>query len=337
MSDNEAMPEPKPELEANAPISVKVVASTGEEVFFKIKRSTKLTKLQGAYANKVGKDINSIRFLYDGQRIQEEDTPASLGMDEGDAIDVMVEHAPVYRFALVTSQYLLDIVTVMSIMYQNSSIISYNAVSNHSQVENRMIRVQPTLLELREPPACLRLSSLTPYQSTVLAMATHPSNYIIRELTPLDAPLLRTLRLEALVADPGALGTPVAREEAFPMEVWEERSARTAFAFERPHVENGSSNESMAEGRPVGMVGYYWTEEDGRPIALLVGLWVRRTHRGKGIATKLVEWVIGQVFPQGTEKTGQRLRLQVNEGNRGVILIPSNVRAFKSFLAIRNM
>ena len=37
------------------------MTQTGEEVFFKIKRSTKLSKLQGAYANKVGKDVNSIR------------------------------------------------------------------------------------------------------------------------------------------------------------------------------------------------------------------------------------------------------------------------------------
>ncbi|KAG8726650.1 hypothetical protein FRC12_023205, partial [Ceratobasidium sp. 428] len=45
----------------NDPISIKVVASTGEEVYFKIKRNTKLKKLQGAYATKVGKDINTIR------------------------------------------------------------------------------------------------------------------------------------------------------------------------------------------------------------------------------------------------------------------------------------
>lgn len=42
---------------------VQVVSSAGEEVFFKIKRSTKLSKLQGAYANKVGKDVSSIRFV----------------------------------------------------------------------------------------------------------------------------------------------------------------------------------------------------------------------------------------------------------------------------------
>lgn len=40
-----------------------VTTQTGEEVFFKIKRNTKLSKLQGAYATKVGKDVNSIRWV----------------------------------------------------------------------------------------------------------------------------------------------------------------------------------------------------------------------------------------------------------------------------------
>lgn len=96
MSDNEhggnpAQDEGVKQEDPNATISIKVVSSTGEEVFFKIKRSTKLQKLQGAYASKVGKDVSSIRFLYDGVRIQEEDTPASLEMDDDDTIDVMVE------------------------------------------------------------------------------------------------------------------------------------------------------------------------------------------------------------------------------------------------------
>ncbi|TFK38359.1 ubiquitin-related domain-containing protein [Crucibulum laeve] len=77
--------------DANATINIKVVSSTGEEVFFKIKRSTKLSKLQGAYASKVGKDVGSIRFLYDGDRINDDDTPASLDMEDNDTIDVMVE------------------------------------------------------------------------------------------------------------------------------------------------------------------------------------------------------------------------------------------------------
>jgi len=78
-------------LEGDTTINIKVVSSTGEEVFFKIKRSTKLSKLQGAYANKVGKDVGSIRFLYDGARINDDDTPTSLDMEDNDTIDVMVE------------------------------------------------------------------------------------------------------------------------------------------------------------------------------------------------------------------------------------------------------
>ena len=40
-----------------------MTTQTGEEVYFKIKRNTKLSKLQGAYASKVGKDVNSIRCV----------------------------------------------------------------------------------------------------------------------------------------------------------------------------------------------------------------------------------------------------------------------------------
>ncbi|KAI0033206.1 small ubiquitin-like modifier [Vararia minispora EC-137] len=95
---------PKIEEGPNAPINVKVVSATGEEVFFKIKRSTKLSKLQGAYANKVGKDVGSIRFLYDGSRINDDDTPSSLEMEDNDTIDVMVERAyPLTALTLVPS------------------------------------------------------------------------------------------------------------------------------------------------------------------------------------------------------------------------------------------
>jgi len=94
MSDNDDSRPSQPEEKVPPPdgtINVKVLSSTGDEIFFKIKRSTKLVKLQGAYAGKVGKDIGSIRFLYDGNRINETDTPDSLGMEDNDTIDVMVE------------------------------------------------------------------------------------------------------------------------------------------------------------------------------------------------------------------------------------------------------
>ncbi|VDB86136.1 unnamed protein product [Peniophora sp. CBMAI 1063] len=76
-------PQVKVENDHNDPINVKVVNSaTDEEVYFKIKKSTRLTKLQTAYAEKVGKDVHDIRFLYDGNRILDDDTPASLDMED---------------------------------------------------------------------------------------------------------------------------------------------------------------------------------------------------------------------------------------------------------------
>ncbi|KAH9989244.1 ubiquitin-related domain-containing protein [Russula vinacea] len=79
-------PDVKPDPQGGETINVKVVSSGGEEVFFKIKRTTKLSKLQGAYANKVGKDVGSIRFLYDGTRINDDDTPASLDMEDNGTV-----------------------------------------------------------------------------------------------------------------------------------------------------------------------------------------------------------------------------------------------------------
>ena len=38
-----------------------------------------------------GKDPSTVRFMYDGARVQPEDTPQTLGMDDGDAIDVVIE------------------------------------------------------------------------------------------------------------------------------------------------------------------------------------------------------------------------------------------------------
>ena len=50
-------------LDVKTDLWSKVVSSQGDEVYFKIKRSTELSKPQGSYANKVGKDVGSIRYV----------------------------------------------------------------------------------------------------------------------------------------------------------------------------------------------------------------------------------------------------------------------------------
>lgn len=54
------------------------VTDNNNEVFFKIKRSTKLEKLMNAFCERQGKSINSVRFLFEGSRVQTADTPDTV-------------------------------------------------------------------------------------------------------------------------------------------------------------------------------------------------------------------------------------------------------------------
>lgn len=77
-AENDANP-PSEQQEA-APsehLNIKVT-DNNNEVFFKIKRSTKLEKLMNAFCERQGKNINSVRFLFEGARVQSTDTPDTV-------------------------------------------------------------------------------------------------------------------------------------------------------------------------------------------------------------------------------------------------------------------
>jgi len=71
-------------------MQLKVVSQDGTEVFFKCKADTKLEKLMRAFCQRQGVAIESVRFLFDGNRIRENQTPNELDMEDGDSIDVVV-------------------------------------------------------------------------------------------------------------------------------------------------------------------------------------------------------------------------------------------------------
>jgi len=77
-------------------VSLKVVSQDGSEVFFKIKKHTPLRKLVDAYCQRQGQSTSAIRFLYDGRRIQPDQTPKDLGMEDGDIIDAMLQQTGGY-------------------------------------------------------------------------------------------------------------------------------------------------------------------------------------------------------------------------------------------------
>jgi len=77
--------------EAAAPINLRVVTQHKEELFFKVKESTKMGKLMDAFCKRKGCRSNSVRFTFDGKRIAATHTPAQLDMEDGDVIDVYLE------------------------------------------------------------------------------------------------------------------------------------------------------------------------------------------------------------------------------------------------------
>lgn len=82
----EAKPESKPEVKPETHINLKV-SDGSSEIFFKIKRTTPLRRLMEAFAKRQGKEMDSLRFLYDGIRIQADQTPDDLDMEDNDIIE----------------------------------------------------------------------------------------------------------------------------------------------------------------------------------------------------------------------------------------------------------
>ncbi|KAF2102929.1 ubiquitin family protein [Rhizodiscina lignyota] len=76
--------------QASEHLNIKVT-DNNNEVFFKIKRSTALKKLMDAFCERQGKSPTAVRFLFDGQRVQPNDTPDTLEMTDGDTLEVHQE------------------------------------------------------------------------------------------------------------------------------------------------------------------------------------------------------------------------------------------------------
>jgi small ubiquitin-related modifier len=75
----------------DAVITVRVKDAQGNEVGFKVKKITKMSKIYEAYASRKGVQTDSVRFIFDGQRVNKDDTPKTLELQEDDVIEAAVE------------------------------------------------------------------------------------------------------------------------------------------------------------------------------------------------------------------------------------------------------
>ncbi len=69
-------------------LNLRVVAQDGQVVQFKIKVTTPLRKLMHAFCDRQRIVQNTVRFVFDGERVKDTDTPKGLEMEEGDTIEV---------------------------------------------------------------------------------------------------------------------------------------------------------------------------------------------------------------------------------------------------------
>lgn len=75
----------------DAQITLRVVGQDGSEILFRIKTKTPISRLMDAYCQRMAVSRNAIRFLFDGKRVNPEDTPVLLKMEDKDIIDAVLQ------------------------------------------------------------------------------------------------------------------------------------------------------------------------------------------------------------------------------------------------------
>jgi len=70
---------------------LRVKDQSGEETFFRVKPTTKMSKVFEAYAQRKCVQSTALRFLLDGERIAADATPEKLELEDKDQIDCLLE------------------------------------------------------------------------------------------------------------------------------------------------------------------------------------------------------------------------------------------------------
>lgn len=72
-------------------INLVVMDDAGRHMCFKVKTGMRLGCLFAAYAKRTAREMSSLFFTFDGERLCESHTPAYLDMEDGDSTDVRSE------------------------------------------------------------------------------------------------------------------------------------------------------------------------------------------------------------------------------------------------------
>ena len=73
-------------------IKLKVVGQDSNEIHFRVKMTTQMGILKKYYSVHLGVPASSLCFLFDGRRINDNETPKQLEMEQGDVIEAVQKH-----------------------------------------------------------------------------------------------------------------------------------------------------------------------------------------------------------------------------------------------------
>lgn len=126
---------------------------------------------------------------------------------------------------------------------------------------------------------------------------------MIRRITTGDVDVYRGVRLRALRDSPSAFGSTYAAEALRPRSEWLMRASAAATGDARVTFLAFDGDEC------VGLAGGY--DDDLGADKQLISMWVAPSHRGKGIATELIDAVLAWAGGAGARTVG----LWVTRGN----------------------
>ncbi len=132
-------------------------------------------------------------------------------------------------------------------------------------------------------------------------MSDNDDDVSVVTLGPGDWRDLRAIRLEALRSEPAAYSSTYEEILVWPDEEWRRRLAN----------DQRMTLLARVQSRPIGMVGGYLGSDEGdESVAVVIGMYVAREYRGRGIGRLLLTELIDRLatFPQITT-----IRLGVTE------------------------
>jgi ribosomal protein S18 acetylase RimI-like enzyme len=113
----------------------------------------------------------------------------------------------------------------------------------------------------------------------------------------------RNLRLESLRSDPSAFGSSFEEEAALTEDEWKGRIQNALFA--------------VSDGTPIGMIVCVFNDRPKtRHVADIFGVYVRASHRGRGVGTRLLKHMLSLIREN---KRVVKVRLAVNPEQRAAV------------------